>query len=238
MKTITNFGNGVMDETVDMYYYLENDATNPKFLGNVFPFIGKYPIEKLYEYGVMNKDTQSNFLFLQLFNGMMKTYDVFSIVPLMAHTILYEYKVENEKFIGYHGLNGCYNKYINHLINGMKEIDLLSISLIDIANFKEADENKVYKTDYLYDFIDMDLDENQSWFYIAKNDVINYLFYILSNYLPSNVNLHLNIIKIINDDTDEISIYFMKLLDEKSNQLMESIKQSTNSNNYKDERVS
>ncbi len=33
MEKITNFGNGVMDETVDMWYYSENDATNPKFLG-------------------------------------------------------------------------------------------------------------------------------------------------------------------------------------------------------------
>ena len=234
MELITNFGNGVMDETVDMWYYLENDASNPKFLGNVFPFIGKYPIEKLYEYGIMNKDTKLNFLFLQSFNNMVENYDVSNIIPLASHTILYEYKVKKEKFIGYHGMNGCYNKYIDHLIHGIKEIDLLSIDLVDIVNFKESDENKVYKTDYICDLLDTDLDENQSLFYIEKNDVINYLFYVLSNYLPSNVNLHLSIIKIINDDTDEISIYFLKLLDEKSNQLMESIKQSINFNNYKD----
>ena len=49
MENITIFGDGYMDETVDMLYYSENDITNPKFLGNIFPFIGRDVIEKFYE---------------------------------------------------------------------------------------------------------------------------------------------------------------------------------------------
>ena len=231
MKAISDFGNGIMDTTVDMWYYSENDMTNPKFLGNVFPFIGNHPIEKFYEYGILDKNSQLNFLFLQQLNERMETYNILNIIPLTAHTILYEYKEKKEKSITYYGLNGCYNRYITYLINGIEKIDLLSINLVDIGNFKTSDEIKVYKTDYICGFLDTDL------FYIEKKDVINYLLHILTNYLPSNVNLHLNIMKIINDDLDEISTLFIKLLDEKSNQLMETIKQSTNSNNYKDERI-
>ena len=56
MENITIFGDGYMDETVDMLYYSENDIANPKFLGNIFPFIGRDVIEKFYEYGIMGEN--------------------------------------------------------------------------------------------------------------------------------------------------------------------------------------
>lgn len=232
MKNITVFGDGYMDETVDMYYFLENDFTNPKFLGNVFPYIGRNPIEIFYEYRIMGMNKESDFGFLQLLNQFMESYNIFNIIPLTEYTILFEYKVGKEKFIGYCGLNGRYNNYISYLIDGINKIDLSSIDLLEIENFKNSNENRVYKTDFI------DLDTDNGWFYIINDDVTNYLFHLLPKYLPSNVNLDLKIMKIIKDDTDDISVGFMKLLREKSNQYMESFEKSQNSKSYKDKKVS
>ena len=88
MENITIFGNGfgkgIVDENVDMWYYSENDCLNPKFLGNVFPFIGRYPIEKFYEYGIMGENKIDDFDFLENLNEFRETYEIFNIIPLTS----------------------------------------------------------------------------------------------------------------------------------------------------------
>ena len=91
MENITIFGDGYMDETVDMLYYSENDITNPKFLGNIFPFIGRDVIEKFYEYGIMGENKIDDFYFLKNLNEFRETYEIFNIIPLTSYTILIRY---------------------------------------------------------------------------------------------------------------------------------------------------
>ena len=77
MENITIFGDGYMDETVDMLYYSENDITNPKFLGNIFPLIGRDVIEKFYEYGIMGENKIDDFYFLKNLNEFRETYEIY-----------------------------------------------------------------------------------------------------------------------------------------------------------------
>lgn len=225
MKNITIFGNGfgkgIVDENVDMWYYSENDCLNPKFLGNVFPFIGRYPIEKFYEYGIMGESEKFDFIFVQQFNEYMKKYNVITIIPLTTYSVFFEYVTKKGKKIDYFGINDRYEKYLNHLLDGIEKIDLSKIDFIDVLKFDLSDEEKILTTQKIKI---VNLKSNQKKLYIHENNVINYLLHILPQYLPDNMKLNSSIFDVIDYDEDEIFFKFRNLVRDKSYQYINDIK--------------
>ena len=221
MKTIEIFGNGfgrgVMDENVDMLYYYKNDISNPIFLGNVFPLIGRNPIEKFYEYGIIGSDIKLDYSFLQQLNQYFEKYNIFEIIPLSKHTVTFGYTLNNQKSIMFFGLSGCYSNYVTKLIDGINKIDLSKVDITDVVNFELSDEEKFFTTKKINV---TDLQSNEKFFMVNKEYFINYILHILPKYLSSNMNFYLPIMSIINDDEDDISIDFRDTLVEKSNQYL------------------
>lgn len=222
MENITIFGDGYMDETVDINNYPENFLDNLKFLGDVLPFIGSYPIYKLYEYGIIGENVKFDFTFLQDFNECMKNYDVITIIPLTTYTILFEYRIEKGKNHNYFGINGSYEKYLNHLIDGIKKINLSEIDFNDVLKFDSSNAEKILTTKKIKV---VNLKSNQKKLCIKEENIINYLLHILPQYLTDNVKLNSSILNIIRDDEeDEISFNFRNLVWDKSHQYLNDIK--------------
>ena len=213
MENITIFGDGYMDETVDMLYYSENDITNPKFLGNIFPLIGRDVIEKFYEYGIMGENKIDDFDFLENLNEFRETYEIFNIIPLTSYTILIGYWFKRKKYIGYLSNAGRYKKYITSLINGINRINLSEIDFNDVLKFDSSNTKKIMDTKKIKDVNN-----------ISVENIINYLLHILPQYLTDNVKLDSYIFNILNKDEDEISFNFRNLVWDKSHQYLNDIK--------------
>ena len=221
MENITIFGDGYMDETVDMFYYSRNDFTNPKYLGNVFPFIGRDAVEKFYEYGIMGESKEDDFVFLQKLNVFRESYEILSIIPLTTYTILVEYWFKGKKYIGYFGLDGCYKKYLNQLMNGIKKIDLSKNDFNDVLKFDSSNAKKILTTKKIKV---VNLNSNQKKLCIKEENIINYLLHILPQYLPNNVKLKSSVFDVINYDKDDISFEFRNLLWDKAQQYIKKIR--------------
>lgn len=223
-------------------------------LSVVYPNVGKEKLEYLFQSGFFcdadfNRDFNSQINILKLLNNTIEKFNIseYTIKTLTKNVSVLEWKLNGEDNVTYIGGVGSYKGYVTHLINGLNKIKISSINYEDIVKYKSSDEEKVFNCYLQPIFIgDMDISKlskdainkfvsnNINIDDVVSNDVANYLLHILQKYLPSNVITHFPMMKLINDDEDEISEYFNNLLFDLSDEYMEIIF----NNLHKDERVS
>jgi hypothetical protein len=212
MNNFSNFNNELFAAEV-----------SANLLSKTFPNISENDIEEFYKVGWLSdinlRGEDIAFMF-ELNNAVGQYGKNFTLTPLMNHSSVLSVPMEGVTMDAFFGLSGTYKKYITILMESVKKIDISTINLNDIVMFEISDKEKIFTTKKIKV---KELKKNNIGVSIGNEDIINYIFHILPQYLPTNVKFNKLAMLVINDDTDDISVKFKTIVFNLSKKFFENI---------------